>query len=299
MKLVWALLLSLLIHSLIVQWQTRDEAEMTGSSGRTALNIQKMKFVTAKAEDLSEQVELIDEPVTMIDEFVVNDDIPDRPVIDEAIRTATVEKTVKPEIKKSLVKSVEKKHEKPKDKTRKTEKKIKKKQAEAIEDKLKKPVEKTKEIKVETTKKELKETENENTKQEDVEQKTEIVEKHDTDLVSDRKVELEVVSTLDSNTVSSGFNQIPTMAEPRYRKAFPPEYPRLARKRGQQGLVLLRAKVDQQGEVQMVELIQSSGIKSLDKRALETVEKWQFYPYTVAEKPTVAWVNIPVDFTLK
>ncbi|OUR64067.1 hypothetical protein A9Q79_08335 [Methylophaga sp. 42_25_T18] len=276
MKLVWPLLLSLLIHSVIVQWKTRDEAERTGSSGRTALNIQKMKFVTAKAEGLSEQVELIDEPATMIEEVVVHDDIPDTPVIDEAIRTATVEKTVKPEIKKSLVKSVEKKHEKPKDKTRKTEKKSKKKQVESIEEKLKKPVEKNKQKQVKTTKKEIKETVKEHIKREDVEKKTEIVAKHDTDLMSDRKVELEVVSTSDSNTVSSGFNQIPTMAEPRYRKAFPPEYPRLARKRGQQGLVLLRAKVDQQGEVEMVELIQSSGVKSLDKRALETVGNGSF-----------------------
>jgi len=62
---------------------------------------------------------------------------------------------------------------------------------------------------------------------------------------------------------------------------------------------LLRAKVDKQGEVEMVEVIASSGVKSLDTRALETVEQWQFYPYTIANEATVAWVNIPVAFTLK
>lgn len=97
----------------------------------------------------------------------------------------------------------------------------------------------------------------------------------------------------------SGDAHISTMNKPRYRKANPPNYPKLAKKRGQQGLVLLRVKVDEEGKVRLVEILESSGVKILDERARETVKEWIFYPHTINETPTMAWVNIPVEFTLQ
>ncbi len=307
MKLVWPLTLSLLVHALVIQWKPAIEIEQTGSSGRTALNIQKMKFVTSNTDALNEQKALIEEKLGVIDEGLIHDEKAVTPVVEkvktEVAKKEVVKKRVKAELKKPMVKHVEKKSEKPKTKPQHVAKKVSPiKQEKKKVHKQKKRQEK----KLETVKKN-KEVINEIIEKDTVikqdvpkvDAPVKTVALHDTDLMSDKKEELEVVADIDSNQSNSGFDQIPTMSEPRYRKAFPPEYPRLARKRGQQGLVLVRAKVDQHGEVEEVELIQSSGVKSLDVRAVETVEKWLFYPYKVADKPTVAWVNIPVDFTLK
>jgi len=95
-----------------------------------------------------------------------------------------------------------------------------------------------------------------------------------------------------------GFDQIPVMHEPRYKKAMAPDYPRLALKRGYQGVVWVRAKVGIDGAVQVVELLTSSGYQSLDSSAVTAVAQWQFHPYKVNEQLSIAWVEIPVEFTL-
>mgnify|MGYP000202668871 CR=1 FL=1 len=108
----------------------------------------------------------------------------------------------------------------------------------------------------------------------------------------------EVITTTDIESEHAGFDQVPVMEQPNYRKAFPPHYPRLALKRGYQGVVMVRAKVGIDGWVKTVELLVSSGHENLDQSALSTVAQWQFHPYQVDEKLTVAWVEIPVEFTL-
>ena len=108
----------------------------------------------------------------------------------------------------------------------------------------------------------------------------------------------EVVTTTDVEAEHAGFDQVPTMEQPRYRKAFPPKYPRLAKRRRQQGVVLVRAKVGIDGLVETVEVMQSSGHEALDNSALKTVAQWQFHPHKVNDQLTVAWVEVPVEFTL-
>jgi len=287
MKLFLALMASLLIHTFCIQWRT--EPEITGSAGQAVLNIQQMRFITASAEPIVEtntdvQVveDVIEEPISEIEPVIH--------VVKEQFEKpkdviATLEKKIpqEQEIEKELTKQPEKLAKTNIDRDEKETKRVEKQQAEVVVD----PPKEEKEVLVEI------ETEIEVTEVDGSPTETEVVaEQSETTAVK-------VVSTTDTVAETTGFDQIPTMEEPRYRKAFPPEYPRLAKKRGQQGLVLLRAKVDKQGEVEMVEVIASSGVKSLDARALETVEQWQFYPYTIANEATVAWVNIPVAFTLK
>jgi len=118
-------------------------------------------------------------------------------------------------------------------------------------------------------------------------------------LAADKLVPEQVTANTDIKAEHAGFDRIPLMEEPRYQKAFPPDYPILARKRGYQGVVMVRAKVGIDGHVQSVELKISSGYNSLDNSALNTVTQWQFHPYRVNEQVTVAWVEIPVEFTLQ
>ncbi|MFC3151363.1 energy transducer TonB [Litoribrevibacter euphylliae] len=78
----------------------------------------------------------------------------------------------------------------------------------------------------------------------------------------------------------------------------PPIYPRLARKRGQEGVVWLDVWLDSRGEQTKLEVYDSSGIGSLDRAAIEAVSKWEFVPKHAAGLTVASRVRIPVHFML-
>jgi TonB family protein len=86
---------------------------------------------------------------------------------------------------------------------------------------------------------------------------------------------------------------------PSYYLNPPPSYPMEARIRKEEGVVMLQARVDSQGKVSALTLVQSSGFSDLDQSALETVKVWQFKPARTAGIPVETSVNIPIRFYLK
>jgi len=78
-----------------------------------------------------------------------------------------------------------------------------------------------------------------------------------------------------------------------------PGYPIEARRRAEQGTVLLRIEVGVDGSVERVEIAQSSGFASLDESAVETVRtRWRFVP---AQRDGIAiesWCQVPIRFAL-
>lgn len=78
-----------------------------------------------------------------------------------------------------------------------------------------------------------------------------------------------------------------------------PEYPPTARRRGEQGRVLLRVTVSETGEAAVVSVSQSSGYALLDQSALQAVKNWQFVPARFNNHAVVAEVTVPVRFTLE
>lgn len=77
-----------------------------------------------------------------------------------------------------------------------------------------------------------------------------------------------------------------------------PPYPLLARRRGLEGVAVLRAHVDDSGRCTELKLAHSSGHQVLDDAALRTVRDWRFQPARVAGVAVDAWVDIPVRFVL-
>jgi protein TonB len=67
-------------------------------------------------------------------------------------------------------------------------------------------------------------------------------------------------------------------ARPIYRKNPPPEYPKLARKRGYQGTVILEVLVDCKGKAADLRIFMSTGYPILDRVAMESVKNWLFEP---------------------
>lgn len=78
-----------------------------------------------------------------------------------------------------------------------------------------------------------------------------------------------------------------------------PDYPRLARRRGQEGEALLAVTVLASGMPAAVELRTSSGYSLLDEAALDAVRQWRFLPALVAGQPVRAVVDVPIVFRLE
>lgn len=78
-----------------------------------------------------------------------------------------------------------------------------------------------------------------------------------------------------------------------------PSYPALSRRMGEEGKVVLRVFVNQQGLPTQVELRTSSGFSRLDSVALEKVRQWKFMPARRGEQAIGAWVLVPISFSLR
>ena len=85
---------------------------------------------------------------------------------------------------------------------------------------------------------------------------------------------------------------------PDYLNNPPPQYPESSRISGEQGIVLVRAKVGTFGDVIRVSLSQSSGYPALDRAAIEAVKGWKFHPASTAGIAMTSEVTVPVRFQL-
>lgn len=77
-----------------------------------------------------------------------------------------------------------------------------------------------------------------------------------------------------------------------------PEYSRSSRRAGEQGKVLLRVLVSEQGLPESVEISKSCGFERLDNAALEAVKKWRFVPAKRNNVVLSAYVTVPIQFSL-
>jgi protein TonB len=78
-----------------------------------------------------------------------------------------------------------------------------------------------------------------------------------------------------------------------------PVYPRLARKLGEQGRVILRVLVTAGGTADEVQIQTTSGHARLDDAARDTVRAWKFLPARRGDRAVAAWVLIPISFRLE
>jgi protein TonB len=78
-----------------------------------------------------------------------------------------------------------------------------------------------------------------------------------------------------------------------------PVYPPLSVNAREEGKVLLSVHVEANGQPSSVEVLKSSGFDRLDKSAVNAVRRWKFTPAKLAGEAVAAWVNVPVNFSLK
>lgn len=77
-----------------------------------------------------------------------------------------------------------------------------------------------------------------------------------------------------------------------------PLYPRVAKRRGWEGKVILKVFVKKDGTPGNIEVRDSSGYKILDDAAVDTVVDWQFEPAQSKFGNISTWITIPIHFKL-
>lgn len=78
-----------------------------------------------------------------------------------------------------------------------------------------------------------------------------------------------------------------------------PQYPKLARQRGQEGTVTLKVEVSAEGQTLSVAVLTSSGHSLLDKAAADAVKKWRFSPARKNGAAITGEAEITVEFRLE
>ena len=86
--------------------------------------------------------------------------------------------------------------------------------------------------------------------------------------------------------------------EPRKTLHVKPQYTEIARKARIQGRVVLRATIDQQGDITDVEVLR--GLPTgLAEAAVAAVRQWKFKPATLNGRPVAVYFNLTVTFQLQ
>jgi protein TonB len=88
-------------------------------------------------------------------------------------------------------------------------------------------------------------------------------------------------------------------ARPRYKRNPEPPYPLDARRRRQQGTVLLSVHVSAAGAPQAVAVARSSGFRALDAAAASAVARWEFEPGRRDGEAVDSDVEVPIRFQLR
>lgn len=79
----------------------------------------------------------------------------------------------------------------------------------------------------------------------------------------------------------------------------PPPYPLMSKRLGEQGRVVVRVFIDEQGLPKEAQLEVKSGYSRLDAAALDAVMSWRYVPAQRGGVPLAMWFNVPVTFDLK
>ena len=83
-----------------------------------------------------------------------------------------------------------------------------------------------------------------------------------------------------------------------YLKNPPPLYPRMSKRLGEQGVVIVRALIGVNGQAEKADIYKSSGYERLDQAALYAVIHWRYVPGKRQGLVESMWFNIPVKFEL-
>ena len=88
-------------------------------------------------------------------------------------------------------------------------------------------------------------------------------------------------------------------APPKPKQSIKPKYPRGAQQRGEQGDVILEIRVNAEGTVDDVKVVESSGFAELDEAAVKAAKAAKFSPARSGHDPVASTARLKLQFKLK
>lgn len=101
------------------------------------------------------------------------------------------------------------------------------------------------------------------------------------------------------SSAGSGGGSIPVDEMPRLLKKVEPEYPRIARLTGVEGVVVLSLLVNESGHVTDTQILKSLGNTGCDEAAATAARQWRFAPAIKDGRSVAMWIRVPILFQLK
>ncbi|KZZ61190.1 hypothetical protein A3762_22275 [Oleiphilus sp. HI0125] len=106
----------------------------------------------------------------------------------------------------------------------------------------------------------------------------------------------------DANLIGSAGDQVMDKSTvdvpPKVRKRSPIVYPELARKQGVSGYVTMNVLIDEQGNIEDVDIIESKPAEIFDLKAESTIRRWKFEPGTYNGQKVKVWAMQKIVFKL-
>jgi|APLak6261681729_1056142.scaffolds.fasta_scaffold07015_2 protein TonB len=123
------------------------------------------------------------------------------------------------------------------------------------------------------------------------------------EVVEDDKDVSESFQVTEASAEIADATELPVYEPPKFGVSYlnnpPPVYPVEAKRRKQQGVVMLRVLVAANGKPDQMEISESSGVQSLDNAALNAVQNWTFIPAKIGKDVISAYVIVPIRFNLE
>jgi protein TonB len=85
--------------------------------------------------------------------------------------------------------------------------------------------------------------------------------------------------------------------EPKRIHYVPPVYPPIARAAKVQGMVIIQATIDRDGNVKDLQILRHQPM--LDQAALDAVSQWKYTPTMLGGQPVEVILTVTVNFTLR
>ena len=123
------------------------------------------------------------------------------------------------------------------------------------------------------------------------------------EMIEDDKDVSESIQVTESTAEIADEIDPPVLEPPKFGVSYlnnpSPVYPAEAKRKKQQGVVMLRVLVAANGKPDQIEISESTGVQSLDNAALKAVEKWLFIPAKIGKDAISAYVIVPIRFNLE
>lgn len=121
-------------------------------------------------------------------------------------------------------------------------------------------------------------------------------------VVEEQQQEVEAAPVVEQKAAAKAAPVEEIIEQPKFGVAYlnnpAPNYPRLSRRMGEEGRVLLKVLVSAEGKADSVTIEKSSGSTRLDDSALEAVKRWRFIPARKGKEALSAYVLVPINFSL-